>query len=394
MRGNADVASIRKRTTPSGHNRWQVRLEIKTEEGRIQRARNFDSFAAAKAWAYGEGRRIEQQAVRSEGTVAAFFEKWLAWLEEAGQLERKTLIEYRWRLAVLAALVGDKPLGKLTAADLDRSYARLLRSGNRMGGPLHPRTVASIHRIVVLALERGRRWRLLGENPGRDCAPPTPGRSLMRAPNAEELTRYLDATKGTPYWPFAIGALTTGLRRAELCGLRWSDVDLEHGTLQVAQVIAEAGGDYWIRPKPKTPAGFRQVAMPPVLIEELSRLRLQQAEEKLSFGPHFRRDLDLCLPMPGSGGEPWRPNLVTRGLSRIARKIGLPRTVAPLHGLRHKMASAMIASVPLKVVSVRLGHANVQTTANLYMHTDADHDRAAAAVIEGLVRPLVTKQEP
>jgi integrase len=388
------MASIRKRPTPSGHNRWQVRLEIRTEEGRTQRARNFDSFAAAKTWAYGEGRHIEQRAVRSAGTVAAFFERWLAWLDEAGQLERKTRIEYAWRLRRLADELGDKPLGKLTPADLDRSYARLLRSGSRRGGALHPRTVASFHRIVFLALERARRWRLIAENPATDCAPPTPGRSLMRAPSAEELTRYLDAARDTPYWPFVLGALTTGLRRAELCGLRWSDLDLERSVLRVSQVVAEAGGDHWIRPKPKTPAGFRTIAMPPVLAEELTRLRLRQAEEKLSFGSHYRRDLDLCFPMPGSGGEPWRPNLVTRGLSHIARAIGLPRTVAPLHGLRHKMASAMIASVPLKVVSQRLGHASIQTTANLYMHADADHDRDAAAVIEGIVRPLVTKREP
>jgi integrase len=243
-----------------------------------------------------------------------------------------------------------------------------------------------------MALKRARRWKLIAENPAADAEPPAPGRSPMRAPTVEELQRYLDAARGTPYWLFALGAIALGLRRSELAGLSWRNVDLERGTIEVVQVMAEAGDRFWLRPKAKTSAGFRRVSMPPVLVEELTRLRLQQKEEMLYYGQGYRRDLDLVICHPG--GEPWRPNLVTRGLARIARKAGLPKWVAPVHGLRHGHASAMIASVPLKVVSERLGHSSIKITADTYMHANAELDRAAAGVIEALIRPLVTKQEP
>ncbi|HEX4571758.1 MAG TPA: site-specific integrase, partial [Dongiaceae bacterium] len=195
----------------------------------------------------------------------------------------------------------------------------------------------------------------------------------------------------TPYWPFALIALTTGLRRGEILGLTWADVDLERGLLQVQQVVGECAGEVFIRPKPKTPAGCRQITLPPVLVEELIRIRRAQAEERLAYGAAYRRDLDLCLALPG--GAPWNPNLLTCSLAWIARKTGLPKNCAPLHSLRHHHATALIATTPLKVVSARLGHASIKVTADTYQHSSEELDRGAAAAIEALVRPLVTKPE-
>ena len=384
---------IRKRTLPSGEVRWQVRLSSAIDGHRIEQARDFSSEREAKAWAQGEGRRIEQSGARAACTVGEYFRQWLDYLDEADQLQPKTRIEYRQRLGRLATLIGHKPLGRLSTRDLDLAYAKLLRSGGHHGGPLHPRTVAGMHRVVLMALKRARRWRLIGDNPAADVERlPAPGRSPMRAPTADELRRYLDAIRPTPWWPFALLAITTGVRRGEACGLRWADIDFERRTLRIAQVVCEAGSKVWIRAKPKTPAGFREISFPPVLAEELVRIRFQQAEERLAYGPRYRRDLDLALCLPG--GEPWPPDAITRALSWIARtKAGLPRAVAPLHGLRHGHATALMTAIPLKAVSARLGHSSVEITANTYQHPERALDEAAAAAIEALIRPLVTDRE-
>jgi integrase len=387
------MSHIRKQVLSSGEVRWQVRASTSAGCCRRYSARNFGTESEAKAWARTHGAAIEGKGISGgKGTVGGYFERWLGHLDEAGKHEAKTVYEYRHHLGRLVPLIGGIRLDRLTSYDLDQAYAQLLRRGGRGGAPLQPRTVYHVHRIASTALKRAAKWRLIAENPAASAEPPSPGKSPARAPTPSQLAAYVAAARTTPYWPIILTALALGLRRGEICGLAWRAVDFERGTLEVTQVMCEVGGRYWLRPKPKTAAGFRTIAMPPTLADELRRLQLQQKEERLAHGAAYRRDLDLVFALPG--GEPWQPNRLSRKVAPIARAAGLPRNCWPLHSLRHRHASDMLAQgVPLKVASERLGHSSIAVTADIYSHVDAALDRGAAEATDRVLRALLTKPE-
>jgi integrase len=387
------MTNIRRRVLPSGAIRWQARASATVNGKRQYHARDFTTESAARSWAHAQGALIERRGVGgAKGTVAAYFERWLRWLGDSGTLQPKSHYEYGRHLHRLVHLIGGLKLSRITSYDLDQAYAHLLRRGGRNGQPLSPRSVHHCHRIVSSAFRQARRWKLLAENPATEASPPAPGKSPAKAPNRLQLAAYLEAARTTPYWSLILTALATGLRRGELLGLTWRDVDLEHNTVEVSQVMCEVGGRYWLRPKPKTPAGFRRIAIPPALGEELRQLRLRQKEERLAYGSAYRLDLDLVFCLPG--GAPWQPNRLSRKIAPIARAAGLPLEVRALHGLRHAHASAMLAQgIPLKVTSERLGHSSIAITGDLYSHVDEALDRGAADAMERVLQPLLTQRE-
>ena len=388
------MTHIRKRVLPSGAVSFQARASVTGTDGRRQyHARDFATEKEARTWAQAQGGLIERRgAAADKDTVAGFFERWLAWLDDAGTLQPKSRYEYGRHLHRLVPLIGAKRIDRLTTYDIDHAYGLLLRRGGRGGRPLSPRTVHHIHRVLSVALKRARVWRLITDSPAAEATPPSPGKSPARAPSPAQLAAYLEAARPTLFWTLILTALATGLRRGELLGLTWSAVDLDTNVIEVRQVMCEVGGRYWLRARPKSEAGLRQVAIPQVLADELHTLRLRQKEERLAYGGAWRTDLDLVFCLPG--GAPWQPNRLSRKLAPIAQAASLPPGVRPLHGMRHHHATAMLEQgVPLKVASKRLGHSTIAVTADLYSHVGEALDRGAADAIDRVLRPLLTKRE-
>ena len=183
-----------------------------------------------------------------------------------------------------------------------------------------------------------------------------------------------------PLWRLA---LATGLRRGELCGLRWKDVDLAAGTLSVAstRVVADAV----VTGEPKTKAGARMVSLDRETVLALSIWRRGQAEERLAAGAGWS---DTGLVFVDVLGVPPHPETITRWWREAVARAGLP--AIRLHDARHTAATVMLrAGVPVKVVSQRLGHADVAVTMRVYQHVTAQDDRAAAdAAADALGRAL------
>jgi integrase len=249
--------------------------------------------------------------------------------------------------------------------------------------------------MISAALRRAVKWRLVPENVAAQAEPPSPGKSPARAPSREQLANYLAVIRPTPHWCLILLTLATGLRRGEVLGLAWDAIDLDRLVLEVRQTVCEAGPRYWIRPRPKTAAGWRQVAFPAALGDELHRWRAQQDEEKKVFGTSWRSDLNLVFPAPASGGLPWKPQRLSHALRPLARAAGLPLECRPLHGLRHHHATRLLAEgIAMKVASERLGHASIVITANLYTHVEATLDRAAADAIGRGLEPLLENLAP
>jgi integrase len=386
------MAHIQRRVLPtSGAIRFQVRYSVVADGKRKWQTKDFERKGEAEVWMRDQAALIERRQISGgQASVGAFIDRWLAYLEARGGLEKKTVAEYGKHLHRVVKIVGHMRLDKLSALDLDSAYTHLLAHGGAKGGPLSPRTVHHVHRILHTALKRAVRWRLIGSNVAAEAEPPSPGRSPARAPSGDELRRYLEAASATPWWCLILLAISTGLRRGELAALRWADLDLEAATLTVSQTAWEVPGAYGIKLRAKSDTSLRTISIAAPVVEELRRHRAKQAELRLAHGRYYRSDLDLVFARPG--GEMRPPSELTRQVSAIARGSGLPRDVSPLHGLRHGHASAMLAEgVALKVTSARLGHSTMTITADLYQHTTQALDKAAAEAAERALLPFLPK---
>lgn len=281
--------------------------------------------------------------------------------------------------------IGAAQIQKLTPLHFDALYSELLRSGRKNGGPLSPRSVrmchAMLHRALADAVDAG----LLVLNSADRAKPPSA--KSARAPemptwSAEELCRFLEHVRSDRFYAAWLLFVSTGMRRGELLGLRWRDLDLEHGRLALVQILTDTG--YELRfGSPKTAKGRRAVELDAATVDALPAHKKRQAEERLAFGPAFE---DHGLVFCQENGEPIRPHVLSNAIKRHARAAGLP--VIRLHDLRHSSATlALQASIHPKVVSERLGHSSVSITLDRYSHVSPSMQKDAAARMAALVSP-------
>jgi integrase len=168
-------------------------------------------------------------------TVGELFDAWLAHVD--GRLEVATVIGYRSVVRQLRPLVGGRDLSALTVADLDGVYVELL------AGPRSAQTVHRHHRVFHAALRQAVRWGWLASNPADAASPPRLRRRRVRPPTAGDVVRLIDAAASSASPDLAVALrilVATGMRRGEVCGLRWRDVDLATGTLRIESSVVHA----------------------------------------------------------------------------------------------------------------------------------------------------------
>ncbi len=298
-------------------------------------------------------------------------ERWLP--ARRVDLRASTALGYEKLIASrIVPMLGDVPLHRLDAASLEAFYGNLLKSGGRNGGPLAAKTVANTAGLLSIALADAVRLKVIPHNPSADARLPRRPRREMRAWTESEAAAFLVSVSSDRLFPLWRLALATGLRTGELCGLRWKDVDLAAGTISVAstRVVADAV----VTSEPKTKAGTRVVSLDRETAVALSSWRRRQAEERLATGGGW---IDSGLVLVDETGVPPHPETITRWWREAVARAGLPPI--RLHDARHTAATVMLrAGVPVKVVSQRLGHADVAVTMRVYQHVTAQDDRAAA----------------
>jgi integrase len=192
--------------------------------------------------------------------------------------------------------------------------------------------------------------------------------------SVDEARQFLDAAAGDRYVALWTLALTTGMRRGELLGLKWPDIDFEAGKLAVRRTLVTVA--YQIRwSEPKTAASRRVVALDPATAAALRAHRARQLEERMAIGAGY---LDEKVVFAAVAGEPLHPDTVTKHFDRLVARAGVPKI--RLHDLRHTAATLRLEQgVPLKVVTERLGHSSTRITSDLYQHVgESMQDEAAA----------------
>ena len=317
-------------------------------------------------------------------TVASYllgFDGVGGWLEKYARRQRvkdTTLAAVGYHVnAYIVPRIGKVAIGDLDADILESFYLDLLESGSKKGLPLNPKTVRNIAGTLHKALEDAVRSRKIPNNPSTYAELPRWEKPTLAHWEEDELFAFLDYCEKTndPLFPLWLLALSTGMRRGELLGLRWSDIDLDNGSLVITRTrLVSNKGVHESTPKSKT--SNRIVSLDPELVTSLRAFYREQIKARLELGAWLAGDLvatDL-------DGKPCHPLTLSRRWRRACESAGVP--VIRLHDSRHTAAVTMIRNgVPMAVVSGRFGHANVATTMNNYWHFTESADREASAVM-------------
>jgi integrase len=296
-------------------------------------------------------------------TVGAYFDEWLA--GHVPSLKPSTAKSYR---EVVQWYVKPR-LGRVKLVDLNalliRSlYAELLaHGGRRRRAELSPATVAVVHRVLRKALNDAVLWGLLVRSPLLGVKPPRHEPPEMRAWTPDEARRFLGVVDGDRLYGLWVLVLATGMRRGELAGLRWVDVDLDAGVLAVRR--SRVSVSYLVHESdPKTRSSRRTISLDARVVAVLRAHRRRQLEERLAWGAAWT---DTGYVFTSEDGLAMHPERITVLFGRLVASAGLPKV--RLHDLRHTSASLMlVAGVHPKIVSERLGHSSISITLDLYSH--------------------------
>ena len=278
-------------------------------------------------------------------------------------------------------VIGCVKLRELKPAHIQELYSLAKRSGRRDGrGGLSSRTVHHIHRVLTNAFNTGVKWQLLATNPVKAATPPRPESKEMVALSQQQSLQLLDLLEESPLRLPVFLALTTGMRRGELLGLKWGDIDWGRGVVSIKRALKQSRRGLELE-KPKTARSARTIALPPVAIEELRSHKAIQAERRMRLGKAYN---DMGLVLAGPDGAFIRPDALSSNFAAfIRRHPELPKV--RFHDLRHTHASLLLqAGEHAKVVSERLGHSSVAFTLDTYGHLMPGMEEGAAAKLDGL----------
>lgn len=360
--------------------KWQARVDLGPDPmtgKRRQLSATFRLQRDAERW------ERERLAERDRGVFVAYDRTPLAAYLEAWVSKRKGLRDssrllYRRRIAnYIAPYIGGMPLCEVKARHIhDLIYSNLSSRG------LAGNTIRKALSLLRDALGDAEKLDLVPRNEAsRVEMPPEDAREPQHW-TAPQVRRYLNAARHDAYWPIWLVAAHSGMRRGELCGLRWGDLDAGRGVIAIVQQIVPAPGVGRKVDRPKTDASSRLVALPPSCIAELLVHKAAQNERRLLLGPQWHQDNDLVFP--NDGGRPMHPSVITEHHAALCRAAGLEHI--RLHDLRHTASSLLHGlGVPMRVVGNQLGHADLDMTAH-YTHADIDAQRSAAAALEELLR--------
>ncbi|MCM3130076.1 site-specific integrase [Paenibacillus sp. MER 78] len=248
---------------------------------------------------------------------------------------------------------------------------------------LSPQTINHVHKVIHDALETAVKWELLTKNVARVVKPPKIPKAQTNVWTEEELIRFLEFTKDSRYHIIFLLAATTGMRRGEVLGLKWEDIDLVAGKLSVRRSYTRGVVGH-IFQEPKTAAGIRTIVLPKQTVDALQKQRLVLEEDRKKAEKNETEYNDYGLVVQTRNGFPVSPYFVEARWLDLLRKSGLPKI--RLHDLRHTHASLLLkAGIHPKAVSERLGHSSIMIMLDRYSHLFPTLQQEAAEKLDQLL---------
>ena len=308
--------------------------------------------------------------------------EWLdKWLDEymIFSLRENTMNGYRSIIEnQIKRFIGDKQIAYLTTQEVQKFYNTIKKNGRVAEHPIHGYELADVmvrkvHMVLHQALDAAVKEKLIVRNPTNGTTIPKKSHTEKHVFDDEQMDLFMEEIKKEPYWyDFFYVELMTGLRRGEICGLQWGDIDFELNIMRISRSVSKKAGGGLIIGETKTDAGIRKIVMPPSVATLLANKKAEAINEWVF--PHYMNPND-----------PLHPDSAYNKLKWILKRTDLPHM--RFHDLRHTFAThAMQGGVDAKTLSGILGHTDASFTLDTYTHVTGDMQRNAASVVSNMMK--------
>ncbi len=361
-------------------NVWWIRIEFpKNEDGSRKR-----HSEACPGMNHTQAKKYRDKLVaemnqgicvdHNDQTVKEYLISWLTQYES--QVAATTLETYTYAVRKqLIPHIGTIKLSKLRPVSIQAMYKKLLDDDK-----LSAKTIKNVHGVLHKALDQAIKLQMIHYNPADSVECPRMTRKEVNPMHIEDLGRLVSAIESSQFRVPILIALATGMRRGEVLGIKWDDVDFENNLIIVRRSIAQVkGGVFEKEPKSGRP---RVVRIPECLTITLKSHMADQQARSL-----YKKDGWICVRDDGSVQT---PRAIGNAFTRLKETHGFDFT---MHGLRHAQATVLISGkVPVKVVSERLGHANTNITQDIYTHVLPHMQDEAVTIIDELLSPFLNQE--
>jgi integrase len=354
----------------SGGVTWYATVELSRDPHTGKRRQKHVSGPTRKACEAEIAKLIERDergetTVAAKLTVAQYLEQWLAAI--APTVRISTITGYRHKVnGHIVPLIGHHQIGRLAPLHVQTAMTKLLERG------LSPTTVHHTYTILSTALTQAVKWGIVERNVCQAVDPPRKARPELKTWTRDEAARVLAAAEGRELEALWRLAITTGMRRGELLGLRWIDVDLQRGVLAIRHTLVRGSGSALVSSVPKSASGQRSIVLGPDDIESLARHRDRQ---RLARTPN-----PAGLVFVSPNGNPVHQHVLMRQFERLIEAAGVPRI--RFHDTRHTSATLLLETgVHAKIVAERLGHSSIAMTLDRYSHVSESMQQSAATIL-------------
>ncbi|HEU5378169.1 MAG TPA: tyrosine-type recombinase/integrase [Ktedonobacteraceae bacterium] len=302
-----------------------------------------------------------------EQTLSAFLHHWLEEIHKP-TLRLSSYIKYQKLIKTyIIPELGHLKLQKLSPQLVQAFYRRKEKQG------LAPKTVNSIHGVLHKALDTAVRWNMLARNVCDVVSPPRIIKHEIQSLTMEQAQQLLAVAHGDRLEMLLLLALVTGMRRGELLGLKWADIDLIQGALQIRRTLDYMAHYGYVESEPKTKSGKRGIMLPSFVVEALKQHRIQQLEQRLKVGEAWQEGDYVFTSLEGG---PLNPRYLLKLFDQLLERAGLPHM--RFHDLRHSAATLLLSmGVNPKIVQEILGHSTISMTMDVYSHVLPSMQREA-----------------
>lgn len=360
------MATIQKYKTEKG-DRWRVRWRDETGN---QISKTFDRQKLAKDFLIKlehetrEGSYVEPSSI----TLKDYLETWIELYK--ANITSNTERGYRVNVKHICSILGHKPLQKIIPADIETAYMKL-------GQTLSGTSILYIHRTLSRALKQAEKQRLINRNPCDFVETPKKSKEFKaKFVHPGDIERYLDAFRGHYLYPAVCLAMFCGLRRGEVLGLQWNDIDWRNKTFFVRHNMTDDGL--------VTPKSGETRTVP--LTDAISKIIREQKKRQKRFmetfwDEYFRSDFVVTY----DDGTLIKPRALSKNFAFVLKKAGLEPI--RFHDLRHTAASLMVhEGIELKTISEILGHSSISITADIYGHVIEEKKKQAAQKLDKYIK--------
>ena len=342
-----------------------------------------------------------QKGMYVEGKSLKFTDFVEIWKRDYGSKELAPST-YKRYLGILESRIipyfGHFRVDKIKPTDIMQFYDLLSRdtqivrrknnNGKKTGKPLSPKTIVEHHRLLHAMLQKAVYWQMIVSNPAERVQAPKTKKPKRKYYDDEQskalISGLMELTEEQFKYKVAIIlTIFTGVRLGELMGLEWDDINFREGIVSInrsSQYLADKGVFTKV---PKTESSIRDVAIPDFVVSLLEEYKYWYDEQKYQYGELWYDSNRLFVQ---ADGKPMHPSTISKWFEKFVAQIGLP--VINFHGLRHTNATLLIAqNIDVSVVAARLGHAQITTTLNFYVHPIISHNKTAGFALENLLLP-------